>query len=206
MYYDYAKAIPYKWMSFRYLVPDCPSGDCWFTVTLCDTCLERSALGNIMAGFTAKLWGWNEWAAREGFEYAVGGAEGALGWNDEWPEWDAAATGIGNYLADNGAPPSPEMMCSSMKAIDKCSSERKELYPEACWDNMQAPCAEKCVPCKTSVPLSTPHTIPAFADDPAGHSPFAGAPKYGYYTDQIPEGMLDLLLKNPRRLRDPYLP
>jgi hypothetical protein len=143
-------------------------------------------LGNIMAGFTAKRWGFHERIAREGFEWAVGGA-------DKWTEWDAAATGVGNYLANGGVPSSSREMCSSMKAIDKCSSSG-ELYPEACWRNMQAPCAEKCVPCESSISALGHHTNPAFASDPAGYSIFAGAPKYEYYTDQIPLGMLDPLI------------
>ena len=159
---DYAKAIPYKWMSFRYLVPDCPSGDCWFTVTLCDTCLERSALGNIMFGYAAKHWGWDEFTAHM-FPRLLGALS---------TEWDRAAAGIGYYIAEeyNGVS-SSETMCDLMKAQEGGLS-----FPEAYWENIQMPCAEKCGPCTTSVPASLPHTRPAFADEPTGHSPFAGAP------------------------------
>jgi hypothetical protein len=60
------------------------------------------------------------------------------------------------------------------------------------WIFVQDERIKECKPCKTSIPASTPHTIPAYASAEAGKSvPFAGAPNYIYYIEQIPEGMLD---------------
>jgi RHS repeat-associated protein len=184
---DYAKAIPYKWMNFRNLVPGCPYPDCWFTVTLCDTCIERSELGNIMFGFSAKPWGWPGWVARQ-LALAVGALQ---------EEWDKAAAGIGYYLAEeyiSTGPPDSEAMCSFMRAC-----EGSWEFREAHWKNIQDPLrTEGCQACATPVPPSTPHSTPAFAGAPAGYSyPWAGAPDYVYYTEQMPAGMLDPLMLAP---------
>jgi RHS repeat-associated protein len=184
---DYAKAIPYKWMRFRHLVPDCPTLDCWFTATLCDTCLQRSELGNIMFGFAANLWGWPAELAHS-IAFLIGALQ---------EQWDKASAGIGYHLAEgyvgNGSS-SSEAMCSSMKA-----SQGTRAFPQARWENIQDPHIEGCQSCEVPVPPSTPHSTPAFAGAPSGYrDPWAGAPNYEYYTEQIPVGMLDPLMLDPR--------
>jgi RHS repeat-associated protein len=195
---DYAKAIPYKWMHFRHLVPDCPSVDCLFTVTLCDTCIHRGELGNIMFGFTARDWGWTAldgWLARE---IAIGA--GAL----QQP-WDRAAAGIGYHLSveyTDRALPDPEALCASMKG-----SRGDRAYHEASWENIQKESvrAAGCQPCEMCIVASTPHSTPACGSTATGISPLAGKPDYEYYTDQMPAGMLDPLLQRIPTWR-PYFP
>jgi hypothetical protein len=46
---------PYKWGKFE--TANCPSGDkCKDTVMICEVCIHKSEMGNIMFGAMAKLW------------------------------------------------------------------------------------------------------------------------------------------------------
>jgi RHS repeat-associated protein len=188
---DYLKAIPYKWMNFSDLVSGCPSSVlCRNTVTLCDTCLERSELGNIMFGFSSQVAGLSNW-----FTFAAG-HDLARGLQKPW---DQAAAGIGYYFGQyNLVPLHSDAMCQIFQSTTGVwelppSGQRPGTTPWA-WKYVQDACIQRCEPCTTPIPASTPHTKPAYAGEPAGKSWFAGAPKYIYYTEQVPEGMLDPLL------------
>jgi RHS repeat-associated protein len=192
---DYLKAIPYKWMNFSDLVSGCPSSVlCRNTVTLCDTCLERSELGNIMFGFSSQVTGFSNW-----FTFWAG-HDRAKGLQETW---DQAAAGAGYYFGQhNLVPPHSDTMCEIFRgSIGVWKNWRGQTQPGTtpwAWKFVQDACTRMCEPCITPIPASTPHTKPAYAGEPAGKSWFAGAPKYIYYTEQIPEGMLD-----PRLTRFP---
>jgi RHS repeat-associated protein len=186
---DYLKAIPHKWMNFSDLVPGCPSSVlCRNTVTLCDTCLERSELGNILFGFSSQVVGLSNVETYAGGHYYAKGLQ---------EPWDQAAAGVGYYFGQyNLVPLHSNTMCqifrSSTGVWTNLPSTQEPMPWE--WKYVQDACIQMCEPCTIPIPASTPHTKPAYAGEPAGKSRFAGAPKYIYYTEQIPEGMLDPLL------------
>ena len=193
---EYLKAIPYKWMNFSDLVSGCPSSvRCRNTVTPCDTCLERSELGNIMFGFSSQVAGFsNTFTFWAGHNRLVKGLQ---------KPWDQAAAGIGYYFGQyNLVPLHSDTMCQVFQSTTGVwelppLGQRPGTTPWK-WKYVQDACIRMCEPCTTPIPASTPHTKPAYAGEPAGKSWFAGAPKYIYYTEQIPEGMLD-----PRLIRFP---
>jgi RHS repeat-associated protein len=187
---DYLKAIPYKWMNFSDLVSGCPSSVlCRNTVTLCDTCLERSELGNIMFGFSSQVAGFSNW-----FTFVAGHNPLVKGLQEPW---DQAAAGIGYYFGQyNLVPLHSDTMCQIFRSTTGLwknlrGEARSETAPWE-WKYVQDACIRMCEPCTTPIPASTLHTRPTYASEPpAGKSRFAGAPGYTYYTEQIPEGMLD---------------
>jgi hypothetical protein len=179
-------------MNFSSLVPDCPSpGDCRNSVTLCDTCLERSELGNLLFGLTAKE------AGLTNAETYFGGHDYAKGLQETW---DQAAAGVGYYAARHRHKlTNPDTMCRIfrrsrgrwMRIRGLLGSSREPRPARWKWSLIQDEKVKDCRPCEQAIPSSTPHTLPAYADYPAGTSPFAGKPQYEYFTEQIPEGMLD---------------
>jgi RHS repeat-associated protein len=191
---DYWKAIPHKWMNFSNLVPGClSSGGCRDSVTLCDTCLERSELGNLLFGLTAEV------AGLPNIETYTGGHDKAKGLQEPW---DQAAAGVGYYFAEaeyelrvSNADTMCRIFRSSTGAWRRLASSRGPKPAPWNWSLIQDEKIEECEPCEQAIPASTPHTIPAYAGEPAGRSPAAGAPGYEYYTEQIPEGMLDPLME-----------
>jgi hypothetical protein len=182
----YLKAIPHKWMNFRNLVPGCPSSaSCENSVTLCDTCLERSELGNLLFGLTAKVADIPNWETfLFGYHWAKGLQE----------PWDQAAAGVGYYFAEyNLRVSDSETMC---RIFQSTTGTWTDLFGGRTtywrWDaRVEDRKIRRCKPCQQAIHASTPHTIPTYAGEPAGRHKEAGAPKYIYYTEQIPEGMLD---------------
>ncbi|MDY7076883.1 MAG: RHS repeat-associated core domain-containing protein [Chloroflexota bacterium] len=213
----YAKAIPYKWMNFRNLASgsDCPSlytACCRNTVTLCDKCVNREELGNIMFGISGQAAG--DHGIAPDLLYGAARNVGAVA-----KSWDQAAAGVGYYLVKTlgGPPATTSEMCDEFNRshgswlayspppylddIAEWLRKRgfsgdiiplsKSFGPGADWnwDDISDPTrAAGCRPCEVTV--MPPHTIPAPAGDPHYH-PYAGAPGYEYYVDQIPAGMLD---------------
>jgi hypothetical protein len=183
---DYLKAIPHKWLNFSQLVPGCPSaGGCRNTVTLCGTCVERSELGNLIFGMSARLAGLGN-----GFTYVVRHdyAEGLQ------QPWDQAVAGVGYRLAETGYwPIYTGEMCDRFRNLTggwKGLTGERNAAPWD-WKLVQDETIKECKACDKEVPFSTPHTIPAYAGAPEGPSPYGGRPDYIYYTEQIPEGLLD---------------
>ncbi len=190
---EYLKAIPHKWMNFSYLVPGCPSpGACRNTVTLCGTCVERSELGNFLFGMSARYAGISNF-----FTYAAGHyyAKGLQ------KPWDQAIGGVGFSFAElDFVPVYVNTMCDIIRQsfgtwTDPIGTLSGNNPASWSWELVQDETIKGCKPCNKDVPLSTPNTIPTYAGEPAGTSPFAGAPNYIYYTAQIPEGMLDPYLE-----------
>jgi RHS repeat-associated protein len=186
---DYWKAIPHKWMRFSHLVPGCPSmTGCQDAITLCNTCLERSELGNLLFGLTAKVAGLsNKLTYTGGHDIAKGLQK----------PWDQAVAGVGYYVAEQGQRLSDtDTMCrafqSSSGVWQRLPTSRGPAPAPWNWSLVQDDRIKGCKPCKQAVPVSTPHTVPAFAGEPvASDRIFAGAPNYEYFDEQIPEGMLD---------------
>ncbi len=215
---DYARAIPYKWMIFRDLVPGCPFPrvdgaltPCAETVTLCGKCIDRSELGNILFGMMAVPWELPNWFTFWGAHSWAKGLQAP---------WDQAAAGVGYFsshlewpllpdwcdYADCGyewatLPTTEQEMCALLQKAQghwRGPLGISNVGQEWRWENIQDPVrAGGCQPCPTPVPLTTPHTNPAVAGKPAGKHPMAGAPKYEFYTDQIPTGLLDPWLVSP---------
>ena len=92
---DYAQAIPHKWMNFTIASPmytGYPSASCNRTVTLCNKCIDRAKLGDIlfgMAGHDAGIDDFTLWIAGRA---AAGLADAAA----------QSAAGIGFYLGTQG--------------------------------------------------------------------------------------------------------
>jgi hypothetical protein len=192
---EYLKAIPHKWMNFSHLVPDCPSsGACRNTVTLCDTCVERSELGNFLFGMSAK------YARITNFDTYFFGHYYAQGLQKPW---DQAVAGVGYSFAElNFIPAYTNHMCDIFRRstgtwTDPIGDIRNKPAAPWSWELVQDETIKGCKACDKEIPISTPHTIPTYAGEIAGRSPYAGAPKYEYFTEQIPEGMLDPNLEIP---------
>jgi hypothetical protein len=151
-------------------------------------CLERSELGNLLFGLSSQV------AGIVNSETFFGGYVVAEGLQEPW---DQAAAGVGYYVGESGLRISDvDTMCQIFRS--STGVWNLPLLPAKWpgttpwnWSLIQDERIQGCVICEKAIPSSTPHTIPAYAGEAAGSSPFAGAPRYIYYTEQIPEGMLD---------------
>ncbi|MHB8629842.1 MAG: hypothetical protein ACYDEO_27035 [Aggregatilineales bacterium] len=108
---DYAKAIPHKWMNFAIASPmyaGYPSASCNRTVTLCNKCIDRAKLGDMifgLAGHDAGIDNLTLWIAGR----AAGGLADAAA---------QSAAGIGFYLGMQGVGgiSDTQSLCSLMQS------------------------------------------------------------------------------------------
>jgi hypothetical protein len=163
----------------------CPCTDCTRTVTLCDKCIDRSELGNIifgMAGALAEYTNGQLYAAARSANGFGGVAEQATG-------------GLGYALVTTGT------LGSQLTSQELCSFFERA---DGNWDNVpgfaapvgrwqwenvnQGDASENCVPCKDKLPSWYPHTIPTSSGGVAGNSRFANRPDHEdpFYVYQIP--------------------
>jgi hypothetical protein len=156
---EYAAAIPYKWMNFAVngWNSACPSGwQCTRSVTLCETCIDRSELGNIMFGYAGGKLAFNQdwlWGLARLFGALRGEAE-------------RAAAGIGIHLSAHHI--------GSVDDFCRLVRSAANTFPDGSrWDwslinSGQEPDVSQCTPCSELLPVSYPHTIPTINNPVAG--------------------------------------
>jgi len=186
----YGRAIPHKWMRFDvpndpYPTP-CPSGSqCSRGVTLCNKCIDRSELGNILYGWVGGKLALNQAVLFFGGAVIGGGLKGAA---------EKATAGIGIYLsAQSDATASTDILCQHIAASNGAFEDGSR------WDwelaNIdQNPDISQCTPCRVPLPIYFPHTRPSIDQAQAGQSIWAdsslgpsdpNAQPKPFYTTQI---------------------
>ncbi len=194
----YARAIPYKWMNFRTL--DCPSIDneCKRSVTLCNKCIDRSELGNIMFGWAGKIAGIPATALWVGGRVAQGLSGPA----------EQSTAGLGYVMASRTIA-SRHDLCGFLQSTSGNSAGSffdLGLGWSAEWDwdnaNRDQGGVDQCTPCSIEL-TDYAHTVPGLTGDPIGYSVFANRPeKEGpFWIDQFPRnemyGLIDWAYISP---------
>jgi hypothetical protein len=180
---NYARSIPYKWMTFDTGLSHCPSPGCERGVTLCGKCIDRSELGNIMYGATGAAISIDKWTLR-----LAGKLAGALR-----GEAEMAGLDIGFEIGTN-------KNYRTIWDVDDLCSFITTHTPSA-WGKInvgQDPDVSLCAPCSDILPPDgsiIPHTRPHTDLDIGnyeGTSPCAdgskcqGDPTDPFFINQIP--------------------
>jgi RHS repeat-associated protein len=185
--HEYARAIPYKWMTFS--ASNCPSDhpDCVQSVTLCNKCIHRSELGNIMFGWSGKFAGFSKEILYAGGLAAEGLKETA----------ERATMGLGYAMAEwvlGGHSISSEAeLCGFLNnTVDQSAGTFLPGTTEWTWEaanHGQDMDIASCQPCLEQLSPYYGHTVPALSGNPAGNSLFANRKRYRdpFYVDQLPK-------------------
>ena len=183
---NYAQAIPHKWMNFGSGGVGCPSTNCYRSVTLCNKCIDRAKMGDMLFGVAGIRAGF------DAFTIWVGGYDVAKGLQDH----DAQSTaGIGiNIGPDALRISNTSDLCNRIQSSRGTWSGPTVPTNVAPWewqyanDSSTDHSTPTCTPCTNKLPTSYPHTTPTFAGSPAGFSIYADKrfTQNKFFTDQIP--------------------
>ena len=187
---NYAKAIPHKWMNFANTGASCPSPDCYRSVTICNKCIDRAKMGDMIFGVAGIRIGFTPLTIWTGGHQVAGGLRAA----------DSQSTaGIGiNIGPDILSISSASELCNRIEKSDGAWSGLPGSGAENAarwqWQYAADSHTQSCKPCSEQLPISYSHTRPAFAGSATGTSLYADNPGQfdPFYREQIPGiGYLD---------------